>query len=125
VKRGARTAGGGLSPHVRLWLVTAGDATPFGQGRWLLLAAIDRTGSLRAAAAELGVSYRKAWGDLRKTEKALGVQLIETRRGGRDGGDTRLTANGRRWLVAYGRFRARVERSVMRAFAATFKDLQP
>jgi len=125
MKRRPRKASGSLNPYFRLWLSTGGDATPFGHGRWQLLAAIDRRGSLRAAAAELGISYRKAWGDLHETEQALGVQLIETRRGGRDGGLTRLTADGRRWLAAYGRFRARVERSVARAFAASFKDLQP
>jgi molybdate transport repressor ModE-like protein len=118
------TTHGRLSPRFRLWLVDADESAPFGHGKWQLLAAIEREGSLSAAAADLGISYRKAWGGLRRAEELLGVKLIETRRGGRDGGDTHLTADGQQWLRAYSRFRSRVERSVARAFDASFKDLQ-
>lgn len=114
---------GDLSPRFRIWLAATDHTAPFGHGKWQLLAAIEREGSLRGAAAALGVSYRKAWGDLRQAEQMLGIKLIETHRGGRTGGDTRLTAAGEHWLRAYSRFRARVERAVARAFAADFRDL--
>ena len=85
--------------------------------------AIDREGSLQAAALALGISYRKAWGDLRKVESALGVVFLERRRGGREGGETTLTEAGRKWLREYRQFHEEVERSVDRAFAAWEKRM--
>lgn len=112
-----------LRPDFRLWLAGDDESSPFGYGRWQLLLTIEREGSLRGAAGRLGISYRKAWGDLKATERALGVKLIESRRGGPSGGDTRLTPVGRAWLRAYDDFRARVARAVSRAFDASFRDL--
>ncbi len=110
-------------PDFRLWLAGDDESSPFGYGRWRLLQTIEREGSLRGAAGCLGISYRKAWGDLKATERALGVKLIESRRGGPAGGDTRLTPVGRAWLRAYEVFRSRVARAVSRAFDASFRDL--
>jgi len=112
---GANT--GRLRPRVKLWLDCGTDEGAFGDGRWRLLDSVAREGSLRAAADALGISYRKAWGDLRKAEQCLGIQLIEKRRGGANGGETRLTDAGRQWLAAYDRFHAKVERAVAREFA--------
>jgi len=102
----------------KLWLCADDPKEVFGGGKWRLLEAIQREGSLRAAAADLGISYRKAWGDLRKAEESLGVTFLERRRGGSDGGETLLTDEGRRWLREYGRFHSRVERAVKKAFAS-------
>lgn len=85
----------GMDPPVvrlRLWL-EAGDGMFFGSGRGMLLEAVERHGSLKKAAEALGMSYRAAWGKMRRTEKVLGVQLIE-QAGSRKGGH-RLTPAGR------------------------------
>ena len=95
----------------------------FGDGKWRLLAAIDREGSLGAACKSLGISYRKAWGDLGKAERRLGVRFLERRRGGIDGGSTALTDIGKDWLDRYGRFRARVERVAAEAFELHIAEL--
>ena len=47
-----------------------------GPGRMELLRTVDRLGSLKKAAQELGMSYRWAWGRLKKTEQTLGVDLL-------------------------------------------------
>lgn len=126
MSRSPALAAGGLRPGFRLWLADDGDQTaPFGPGRWRLLQAIERRGSLRAAAADLAISYRKAWGDLRTSECQLGIKLIEARRGGQGGGDTQLTEAGRAWLRAYDRFQASVEHAVAQAFADHFRELLP
>lgn len=99
---GARAALGGASPPVvrlRLWLETD-DGMFFGTGRGMLLEAVDRHGSLKKAAEQLGMSYRAAWGKMRQTEKVLGVQLIESA-GSRKGGQ-HLTPAGR---LLMGKFR--------------------
>ncbi|HNR31373.1 MAG TPA: LysR family transcriptional regulator [Candidatus Hydrogenedentes bacterium] len=101
---------------VKLWLSLDGKGV-FGEGKWRLLDAIHRTGSLRAAADALGISYRKAWGDLRDAERALGVTFLERRRGGAEGGESRLSDTGRKWLTEYARFRTECKLYTERAFA--------
>ena len=107
-----------IRPRFKVWLCNDAADGLFGGGKWRLLDAIHRTGSLRAAAESLGISYRKAWGDLRKAESGLGIKFLERRRGGSDGGETRLTETGERWLLEYGRFQKKVEQAVARAFDA-------
>jgi len=59
-----------------------------------LLSAIATKGSIRQAAEEAGLSYRKAWGDIRDAEKFLGFAIVEKIRGGKNGGKSQLTAEG-------------------------------
>ncbi len=103
-----------LKPRIKLWLNGEGVEGVFGDGKYRLLRDIESTGSLRAASERLGISYRKAWGDLKKAQDALGIILIERQRGGRKGGRSTLTDEGKRWLSAYSRFRRDVE-AVMEA----------
>ena len=60
-----------------------------------LLLAIDETGSLAAAAEKLGVPYRTAWYKLKGAEEQLGFQLVDSESGGKSGGGSRLTPQGR------------------------------
>ncbi|WP_243312854.1 winged helix-turn-helix domain-containing protein [Fundidesulfovibrio agrisoli] len=86
---------GGVKPPVvrlRLWLETE-EGMFFGTGRGMLLEAVERNGSLKKAAEELGMSYRAAWGKIRASEKVLGVMLIE-QAGSKKGGHN-LTPAGR------------------------------
>jgi len=124
VKAGRSPNKPAIRPGFNLWLYGADPKEVFGRGKWHLLEAIEREGSLRAAADALGRSYRKAWGDLRKAELALGVVFLSRRRGGSDGGESTLTDAGRKWLREYRRFHGRVEKAVARAFAAWEKGIQ-
>ena len=101
-----------LSPQFKLWLSTKNAEGVFGDGKWRLLKAIESTGSLTAASKMLGISYRKAWGDLKKAEKHLGISLVRKQRGGKAGGKTSLTKEGKKWIVAYGKFRNDVKKTV-------------
>ena len=105
-----------ITPRFKLWLSTKDAEGVFGDGKWRLLRAIDAKGSLRAAAESLGMSYRKAWGDLKKAEKCLNVALLKKQRGGSMGGRTTLTEQGKRWLEAYTKFRGDVESVVEKAY---------
>lgn len=49
----------------------------FGLGRYLILNEIEKHGSLKKAAEEIGMSYRAAWGKIKNSEKILGRKLIE------------------------------------------------
>lgn len=105
-----------LAPRFKLWLSSGSENGVFGDGKWRLLQAIEEQGSLRAATVSLGISYRKAWGDLKKAELCLGSQLLERYRGGPGGGGARLTPSGKKWLAAYRQFRSQIERAVCQAF---------
>jgi len=60
----------------------------------LLLRRISETDSLTEAAKLLGISYRNAWGRIRKVEAKSGKKILETRTGGEAGGSSRLTPEG-------------------------------
>jgi len=65
-----------------------------------LLAVLDATPRMAAAAEALGLSYRSAWGRLVDAERALGVTLVERVKGH----GSRLTPRGRELLAAVRRF---------------------
>ena len=112
-----------LQPRFKLWLNSNNIEGAFGDGKWRLLKAIESEGSLRAASQLLRISYRKAWGDLKKTQTALGLALVEKQRGGNMGGQTVLTAEGEKWIEAYNGFRGDIEKSVAKAFDRHFENL--
>ena len=70
-----------------------------------LLRAIHETGSVAAAASELGRSRARALSRIDTLEGAFGT-LVERQRGGTGGGGSRLTATGRDLLDRYDRLQA-------------------
>ena len=73
----------------------------FGEGPCRLLHAVEETGSLRAAASSMGMAYTKALKLLHNAEAALGFPLTMRISGGRDGGGSTLTPQGKEWLTRY------------------------
>ena len=86
------------------------------EDRYRLLKAIHERGSLKSAAAEMGVSYRKAWGDLKKAEELLGYELVIRQRGGRDGGASSLTEKAIKLLEAYEALHMKLDDAVEKAY---------
>jgi molybdate transport repressor ModE-like protein len=112
-----------LRAKFKLWLSTETDEGVFGDGKWRLLEAIETEGSLSAASKTLSISYRKAWGDLKKAERCLGTTLLKKQRGGSAGGRSNLTQDGKKWLKAYRLFRQDIEIAVERAYTNRIKGL--
>ncbi|MHC5542913.1 winged helix-turn-helix domain-containing protein, partial [Singulisphaera rosea] len=54
----------------------------FGSGLIAILQAVERSGSIKQAAVDLGQSYRHIWGRVKEAEKGLGTPLVETHVGG-------------------------------------------
>ena len=106
----------GVFLRYKIWLATITGDGVLGEGRWKLLAGVDKHHSLRAAAEEMGVSYRKAWGDIRQAEEVLGYQIIRKERGGHGGGRSNLTSKGRKLLEAFQALQKELDRSVEDAF---------
>jgi len=59
-----------------------------------LMRRISETGSLAEAARILGISYRNAWGRIRKLEFVYGRRILDTKVGGTSGGGAQLTPEG-------------------------------
>lgn len=97
-------------PVVRLhiWLQSNNGAA-FGLGRLMLLEAIEETGSLKAAAQHLGMSYRAAWGKVKTSEEALGQALVEKTGGNRSG--YTLTPYGRAMMEKFRQWFQNVEKA--------------
>ena len=112
-----------LIPKFKMWFSTADAEGVFGDGKWRLLQAIEQKGSLKKAAESSGISYRKAWGDLKKAETGLGVKFIEKNRGGKDGGRTVLTDEGRKWIHSYSRYRRDMEKNAEKLFVQFLKTV--
>ena len=77
----------------------------FGEGPFRLLQAVEETGSLRGAAGSMGMAYTKALKILRNAEEALGFPLTFRVTGGKDGGGSRLTPEGKEWIKRYEQYR--------------------
>jgi len=92
-----------------------------------LLRLIHDTGSLAEAAAQMHLSYRRAWGKVREIEHNSAMKLVESAAGGAGGGGSRLTPEGLNLIESYERFRAHVDKDVGDEFARVFlkSDEQP
>ena len=94
----------------------------FGEGPARLLHAIEETGSLRAAAMSMDMAYTKALKLLKNAEKALGFALTERSTGGRDGGGSCLTAEGKEWLKRYEAYRDACVQANRELYLAYFSE---
>ena len=77
----AKTSQLTVTPRVKLWLEANGESI-FCSGLAAMLAAVDQTHSIKAAATEVGRSYRFVWARIKKAELALGAKLVEAHVGG-------------------------------------------
>lgn len=95
--------------NYKIWLSTKDGINLLGDGKWKILKAIEAHGSLKAATDNLGITYRRTWGDLKNIEKQLGFRLLEKSRGGKDGGKTYLTAEGKLLVNAFDEFHEKID----------------
>jgi len=104
----------------KVWLEINGK--PFmGEGRAAVLNAIDRYGSILKAAQETKVSYRRIRGAIREMEHAIGYPLVNTKRGGKDGGGAVLTDLARDLLSRFEILQQGINESVDKRFIEIFK----
>ncbi len=108
-----------MKVRFKIWLEENGGVA-FAEGRRLLLEAVDRVGSLNAAAKELGMSYRAAWGKIKATEKALGMKLLEVTTGGKGGGGAALTPEAKELLSKYKKYVNRITSLTEKEFKHIF-----
>ena len=95
----------------------------FGEGPCRLLRCVEKTGSLRAAALKMEMAYSKASKLLKQAENSLGFPLTTRSAGGKDGGGSRLTPEGKRWLQQYEAYRDACVKSNQALFRQFFPQI--
>src|SRR5260370_42488203 len=108
-----------FSPRVKVWVEIDGHYA-FGFGICEILQAVERAGSIKQAAADLGKSYRYVWGRVKKAEKVLGSLLVETQVGGQGAQRSFLTPEARRLSPAFFPLRSRMAGFVRQEFDRHF-----
>jgi len=91
------------------WL-SVDDVAFLGEERIALLEQIAACGSITGAAKAAGVSYKAAWDAVDAMNNVAPAPVVETATGGRGGGGTRLTDEGRRLIDAYRTIAAEYQR---------------
>lgn len=94
----------------------------FGEGPARLLRGVETTGSLRAAALSMDMAYTKALKLIRNAENALGFPLICRSTGGKDGGGSHLTTEGKEWLQRYEAYRDACKQANSRLYLEFFPE---
>jgi molybdate transport repressor ModE-like protein len=94
-----------MRPVTRIQFTDDNGIKFFGEGPLRLLRSVEQTGSLRAAAMEMGMAYSKATRLVRQAEDNLGFALTTRTTGGKAGGGSMLTPEGRAWLSRYEAYR--------------------
>jgi molybdate transport system regulatory protein len=106
-----------VRPRLR---VTCGAEIALGPGRVDLLEHIAEAGILRSAAAQMDMSYMRAWTIVKSLNEWFRTPLVEVARGGKRGGGARLTLAGRKVVASY----RRMEKQSQRAVKGTWEKLR-
>jgi molybdate transport system regulatory protein len=111
--------GGYMQIRLKVWLEIDGEYI-FGDGRAELLRLVGQFRSISKAASSLKMSYRHAWGQIRKLEERLGDKLVETCTGGKGGGKACLTETAEELLSKYDEFRDGIDLYVQEKYKKSF-----
>ncbi|MEO8417351.1 MAG: winged helix-turn-helix domain-containing protein [Methylophilaceae bacterium] len=89
-----------------------GAVSAIGPGKADLLEAIDRSGSISAAARAMGMSYKRAWDLVDTMNKSFREPLVATATGGSHGGGAQVTEFGYEVLRRYRDMEAKAGQAV-------------
>ena len=87
-----------IQPRLR---IRVGEEIALGPGKAELLELVQRTGSIREAAKQMGMSYMRAWKLIQTMNQCFKGELVLTTRGGKSGGGATVTEFGRKALQLY------------------------
>ena len=89
--------------RARFW-ITGEDSNYVGIGRVQLLENIEKYGSINSAAKSMGMSYKKAWKLIEELNQVSDKPFVVKSQGGKSGGGTALTDEGRAMVVKFRQF---------------------
>jgi molybdate transport system regulatory protein len=108
-----------LTPRVKVWLEVVGRYG-FGFGVSEILRAVERAGSIKQAADDLGKSYRYVWGRIKDAEQAIGQALVETQVGGQGTQRSSLTEPAKQLVADFLAMRDRMIQVMEQEFIRRF-----
>jgi molybdate transport system regulatory protein len=109
----------GMTVKSKVWIEIQ-DLPFFGEGRRDLLNNIETKGSISQAAKKLGISYKKAWSYITSMEGRLGVKLVKKQVGGKGGGGTALTEEGKALIDKFDKLLAGTQEAINISFKEIF-----
>ena len=107
----------------KIWLITDTQEEIIDDSHFELLKLIKQFGSLKKASEELNISYRNAWGSLKRAEEILKLKLIDKQRGGKLGGETRLTEDGLKLVQCHDELHDEFDKAVYNVTKKFFRSL--
>src|SRR4051794_32947557 len=110
--------------RVRISIVFDSGAR-IGPGKARLLESIRETGSISAAAREMGMSYKRAWLLLDSINQAFTEPVVTAATGGSGGGGATLTPFGAEVLERYRRVQDQANRNATDDLAALARRARP
>jgi molybdate transport system regulatory protein len=111
--------------HLSIRIDFEPSGSALGPGMTHLLELIAEKGSIRAAAAEIDMSYRKAWLLIQEIQKTFHGEVVTASAGGASGGGTRLTALGEDIVRLYRRVESRALRATEADLELLARKVQP
>jgi molybdate transport system regulatory protein len=96
--------------------VMCGQDAALGPGRIQLLELIGETGSLRSAAARMGMAYMTAWMHVRTLNRRFRSPVVVAKRGGKAGGGAVLTKTGQKVVALYHQMEAQSHAAIQEDF---------
>jgi len=96
--------------------VMCGQDAALGPGRVQLLELIGETGSLRSAAARMGMAYMTAWMHVKALNRRFRSPLVVSKRGGKVGGGAVLTGMGQQVVAVYRRMEQASHTAIQEGF---------
>ena len=92
--------------------ILAGGEPAMGPGKARLVSLIEATGSISAAAREMGMSYRRAWLLVEALNASFTEPVVTTSTGGKRGGGAAVTPFGKRIVEAYYRMESKASAAI-------------
>jgi molybdate transport system regulatory protein len=105
--------------------IVFGSGARIGPGKAALLESIRDTGSISAAARDMGMSYKRAWVLLDSINQAFTEPVVTAAPGGAGGGGAMLTPFGSKMLELYRRIHDRAASSAVDDLAILARHARP
>ena len=96
----------------------------FGPGLVILMEHILVTESMKDACGEMGMSYSKGWKIINRAEKELGFRFLNRCNGGKNGGSSTITPEGRVFMERYHAMVEDMRRMTQNFFDVYFGEFQ-
>lgn len=106
--------------RMRIWIESDTAETLYGEGQIGILEAIEKEGSINAAAKSLGMGYRSMWGRLKKIEQRIGFPLLVRKKGGAFGGESVLTPEAKLMVEKFRQLQQEINNAAKRVYSSIY-----